>query len=62
MITNTQSFSYWTNFDGADAMFIDEITLLIWMLGILSLLGCSYMAKTDSLRDEDEIGMYQEEE
>ena len=62
VITNTQSFSYWTNFDGADAMFIDEITLLIWMLGILSLLGCSYMAKTDPLRDEDEIGMYQEEE
>ena len=62
VITNTQPYSYWTNFDGGDAMFIDEITLLIWLLGIASLLGCAYMAKTDLLRDEDEIGTYHEEE
>ena len=46
VITNTQPYSYWTNFDGADASFIDEITLLIWILAIFSLLGCSYVAKT----------------
>ena len=62
VITNTQPYSYWTNFDGGDAMFIDEITLLIWLLGIASLLGCAYMAKTDLMRDEDEIGTYHEEE
>ncbi len=62
VITNRQPYSYWTNFDGDDAMFIDEITLLIWILGIASLLGCSYMAKIDLMRDEDEIEMYYEEE
>ena len=46
VITNTQPYSYWTNFDGADASFIDEITLLIWILAIFSLLCCSYVAKT----------------
>ena len=54
VITNTQPYSYWTNFDGADASFIDEITLLIWVLGIVSLLGCSFVAKTDFMRDEEE--------
>ena len=38
--TNMMPYSYWTNLDGADAMYIDEITLLIWVLGIVSLLGC----------------------
>ena len=46
VITNTQPYSYWTNFDGADASFIDEITLLIWILALFSLLGWSYVAKT----------------
>ena len=45
VITNMKPYSYWTNFDGADASYIDEITLLIWVLGIVSLLGCSITAK-----------------
>ena len=53
VITNTQPYSYWTNFDGADASFIDEITLLIWILAILSLLGCSYVAKTANRSSRD---------
>ena len=69
VITNTQPYSYWTNFDGADASFIDEITLLIWVLGIVSLLGCSYVAKTAKpdpreidRGEEDDYKMYIEEE
>ena len=53
VITNTQPYSYWTNFDGADASFIDEITLLIWILAIFSLLGCSYVAKTAKLGSKE---------
>ena len=60
VITNTQPYSYWTNFDGADASFIDEITLLIWILAIMSLLGCSYVAKTSG-RDPQEIDWNEEE-
>jgi len=60
VITNTQPYSYWTNFDGADASFIDEITLLIWILAIMSLLGCSYVAKTSG-RDSREIDWNEEE-
>ena len=60
VITNTQPYSYWTNFDGADASFIDEITLLIWILAIMSLLGCSYVAKTSG-RDPREIDWNEEE-
>lgn len=59
VITNTQPYSYWTNFDGGDAMFIDEITLLIWILGIISLLGCSVIAK---LGPKDEREVHFEEE
>lgn len=59
VITNTQPYSYWTNFDGGDAMFIDEITLLIWVLGIVSLLGCSVTAK---LGPKDEREDHFEEE
>ncbi len=55
VITNLQPYSYWTNFDGADASFIDEITLLIWVLGIVSLLGCSYIAKISRPPDSREI-------
>ncbi|HJM68204.1 MAG TPA: hypothetical protein QF716_04945, partial [Candidatus Thalassarchaeaceae archaeon] len=62
VITNMQPYSYWTNFDGGDAMFIDEITLLIWLLGIASLLGCSYLAKTDLMREEDGLETNHEEE
>ena len=47
VITNTKPYSYWTNFDsGSDAFFIDQVTMLIWVLAIVSLLGCSYVAKT----------------
>ena len=60
VITNTQPYSYWTNFDGADASFIDEITLLIWILAIFSLLGCSYVAKT-AKPDSEEIDWGEEE-
>ena len=59
VITNTQSYSYWTNFDGADASFIDEITLLIWVLGIVSLLGCSVTAKF-GVKDEREVHFEEE--
>jgi len=59
VITNTQPYSYWTNFDGADASFIDEITLLIWVLGIVSLLGCSVTAKLGS-KDEREVHFEEE--
>ena len=59
VITNTKPYSYWTNFDGADASFIDEITLLIWVLGIVSLLGCSVTAK---LGPKDEREVHFEEE
>ena len=59
VITNTQPYSYWTNFDGGDAMFIDEITLIIWILGIISLLGCSVTAK---LGPKDERQVHFEEE
>ena len=60
VITNTQPYSYWTNFDGAEASFIDEITLLIWILAIFSLLGCSYVAKT-AKRGSEEIDWSEEE-
>mgnify|MGYP001189353693 CR=1 FL=1 len=60
VITNTQPYSYWTNFDGGDAMFIDEITLFIWILAIASLLGCSITAKLGS-KDEREINWNEEE-
>ncbi|MEC9090649.1 MAG: hypothetical protein VYC11_04700, partial [Candidatus Thermoplasmatota archaeon] len=46
VITNTQPYSYWTNFDtDGDSMYIDQITFAIWVLGIVSLLGCSVVAK-----------------
>ena len=61
--TNLKPYSYWTNFDtDGEAMYIDQITFVIWLLAIASLLGCSYTAKTDLMRDEDEIGSNQEEE
>ena len=59
VITNMKPYSYWTNFDGADASYIDEITLLIWVLGIVSLLGCSVSAK---LGRNDEWEVHAEEE
>ncbi|MEE2747764.1 MAG: hypothetical protein VX473_04785, partial [Candidatus Thermoplasmatota archaeon] len=44
--TNLKPYSYWTNFDtGPDKMFIDYITFVIWILSIVSLLGCSAVAK-----------------
>ena len=44
--TNLKPYSYWTNFDtGSDKMFIDHITFVIWILSIVSLLGCSAVAK-----------------
>ncbi len=47
VISNTKPYSYWANLDtGADAFYIDQITMMIWILAILSLLGCSYVAKT----------------
>ena len=47
VISNTKPYSYWANLDtGADAYYIDQITMMIWILAILSLLGCSYVAKT----------------
>ncbi len=47
VITNTKPYSYWTNFDsGSDAFFIDQVTMLIWIIAIVSLLACSYVAKT----------------
>ena len=60
VLTNIKPYSYWTNFDGADASFIDEITLLIWVLAIVSLLGCSYVAKTARI-DSREIDWGEEE-
>ena len=61
VITNTQPYSYWTNFDsGRDAFFIDQITMMIWILAIVSLLGCSYVAKT-SKPDKNEIDWSEEE-
>ena len=60
VLTNIKPYSYWTNFDGADASFIDEITLLIWVLAIVSLLGCSYVAKTARI-DSLEIDWGEEE-
>ena len=47
VISNTKPYSYWANLDtGADAFYIDQVTMMIWILAILSLLGCSYVAKT----------------
>ena len=61
VITNTQPYSYWTNFDsGGDAFFIDQITMMIWILAIVSLLGCSYVAKT-SKPDKNVIDWGEEE-
>ena len=63
VFTNSEPYIYWSNLDtDADSMYIDQITLVIWLLAIASLLGCSYTAKTDLMRDEDEIGSNQEEE
>ena len=40
VISNTKPYSYWANLDtGADAFYIDQITMMIWILAILSLLG-----------------------
>ncbi len=61
VITNTQPYSYWANLDtGADAFYIDQITMMIWILAIVSLLGCSYVAKTSG-RDPREIDWNEEE-
>ncbi|MAR62141.1 MAG: hypothetical protein CMA40_06190 [Euryarchaeota archaeon] len=61
VITNTQPYSYWANLDtGADAFYIDQITMMIWILAIMSLLGCSYVAKTSG-RDPREIDWNEEE-
>ncbi|MEE2759659.1 MAG: hypothetical protein VYA86_06755 [Candidatus Thermoplasmatota archaeon] len=61
VITNTQPYSYWANLDsGADQMYIDQITMVIWILGIVSLLACSYVAKT-SKPDNREIDWGDEE-
>ena len=61
VITNTQPYSYWANLDtGADAFYIDQITMMIWILAIMSLLGCSYVAKTSG-RDLREIDWNEEE-
>ncbi|MCH2642126.1 MAG: CD36 family protein [Candidatus Thalassarchaeum sp.] len=61
VITNTQPYSYWANLDtGADAFYIDQITMMIWILAIMSLLGCSYVAKTSG-RDPQEIDWNEEE-
>ena len=54
VISNTKPYSYWANLDtGADAFYIDQITMLIWILAILSLLGCSYVAKTANRGSRD---------
>ena len=61
VITNTQPYSYWANLDtGADAFYIDQITMMIWILAIVSLLGCSYVAKTSG-RGPREIDWNEEE-
>jgi len=61
VISNTKPYSYWANLDtGADAFYIDQITMMIWILAILSLLGCSYVAKT-AKTDSREIDWGQEE-
>ena len=61
VITNTQPYSYWTNFDtNADSMYIDQITMAIWVLGIVCLLGCSVVAKIGR-NDEREIDWSEEE-
>ena len=54
VISNTKPYSYWANLDtGADAYYIDQITMMIWILAILSLLGCSYVAKTANRGSRD---------
>ena len=54
VISNTKPYSYWANLDtGADAYYIDQITMMIWILAILSLLGCSYVAKTANRSSRD---------
>jgi len=54
VISNTKPYSYWANLDtGADAFYIDQITMMIWILAILSLLGCSYVAKTANRGSRD---------
>ena len=61
VITNTQPYSYWANLDtGADAFYIDQITMMIWILAIMSLLGCSYVAKTSG-RAPQEVDWNEEE-
>ena len=61
VISNTKPYSYWANLDtGADAFYIDQITMMIWILAILSLLGCSYVAKT-AKTESREIDWGQEE-
>lgn len=61
VISNTKPYSYWANLDtGADAFYIDQITMMIWILAILSLLGCSYVAKTSG-GNPREINWHEEE-
>ncbi len=53
--TNLKPYSYWTNFDtDGETMYIDQITFVIWLLTIASLLGCSVTAKLGS-KDEREV-------
>jgi hypothetical protein len=45
VIHNQRPYAYWTNFDtGADAMFIDQVTFLIWLIADLLLLAALVMA------------------
>ena len=68
VISNTKPYSYWANLDtGADAFYIDQITMMIWILAILSLLGCSYVAKTSkhnvrNINEKEDNSSVQQEE
>ena len=61
VITNTQPYGYWTNLDGGDAMYIDEITLLIWLLGFAALAACAVLTFKQAAEEDGHELFYQEE-
>ena len=45
VILNQDPYFYWTNFEGSDASFIDEITVLVWLVSIGLLVASIVISK-----------------
>jgi len=55
VVHNVRPYAYWTNMDtGGDAMYIDQITLAIWIVADLLLLAGITMVVLPKLQEDDE--------